>query len=94
MKMDHTAAESKASAAAQEAPSFLDRMLAGADEQINLCIAARLIFENSDRLRGMSAVPEILALQGIISAISKRAEGIAEELEITDIEEALQCFRR
>lgn len=92
--MDLNKDESKTSAAVQEALSFLDRMLAGADEQINLCIAARLIFEKSDRLRGMSAVPEILALQGIISAISKRAESIAEELEFAEIEEAQQCFRR
>lgn len=94
MKMDQPKDEINKEQSAEKADlNFLDRMLAATDEQINLCTAALLIYQRSEVLQGLSHTPEIIAMNGIISAIHRSARHNAEELEIVEMEEALKALR-
>lgn len=89
MKMDQTPGEINTEAAESQT-AFLDRIDLLLNRQTELCIAARLILDQSeDKLSGNPAIP---ALQGIISAIAATAKEAGEELDGEYCEEAVKCL--
>lgn len=70
----------------------LERIEVAANGQIELCIAARLILDQSKRIHEIASEPEVLALQGIISALAARAKDVLHEVEVEYSEGALKCL--
>lgn len=76
--------------AADDRTLFLESLEVILSQQVELCIAARLILDIAER--ELPSGPLVPALQGIISAVSAAAKKAAEEIEGEFCEEAVKCL--
>lgn len=88
--MDQTSNKGKSCAQCADDDQTLDQIELAANSQVELCIAALFVLDQSERLQQMQNDPEVLALRGIVGALGNRAKEILQEVEVSAVDTAIR----